>query len=83
MGAGPAPGELPDDPQVQANGYLAEVDLGDGPPLPMVASPVQFDEQPNQATPGPSTASTPRRCSSSWVSSWDEIVALKQRGAIL
>ena len=38
--------ELHDDPQVVANGYLAEVDRGDGVRFKLVASPVQFDEQP-------------------------------------
>lgn len=38
--------ELHDDPQVVENGYLARVDRGDGLPFELVASPVQFDEQP-------------------------------------
>jgi crotonobetainyl-CoA:carnitine CoA-transferase CaiB-like acyl-CoA transferase len=38
--------ELHDDPQVVENGYLREVDRGDGIKFKLVASPVQFDEQP-------------------------------------
>lgn len=38
--------ELHEDPQVVENGYLAEVDRGDGIPFKLVASPVQFDEKP-------------------------------------
>jgi len=38
--------ELHDDPQVVENGYLREVDRGDGVRFKLVASPVQFDEQP-------------------------------------
>ena len=44
------PYELPDDAQVKANRYIADVDLGDGTTVPMVASPVQFDGQPNRPT---------------------------------
>jgi crotonobetainyl-CoA:carnitine CoA-transferase CaiB-like acyl-CoA transferase len=39
VGAGPASVRAPDDPQVEANRYLADVDLGDGTTVPMVASP--------------------------------------------
>jgi crotonobetainyl-CoA:carnitine CoA-transferase CaiB-like acyl-CoA transferase len=45
------PAELPDDPQVDVNGYLGQADLGDGGSLPMVTSPMQFD----------GTATPPRR----------------------
>jgi len=39
--------ELLDDPQVQANGYIREVDPGDGnPPYRLPAVPVQFDGEP-------------------------------------
>lgn len=38
--------ELYDDPQVQANGYLADVESADGVPFKLVANPVHFDEQP-------------------------------------
>ncbi len=38
--------ELHEDPQVLENGYLREVDRGDGVKFKLVASPVQFDEQP-------------------------------------
>ena len=39
------PGELYDDPQAIANGYLSEVDLPGGGTCQLVAAPVQFDEQ--------------------------------------
>ncbi|MCX7863419.1 MAG: CoA transferase [Novosphingobium sp.] len=42
-------GELKDDEQVQANGYLQYVDYGDGTTIPMVSVPVLFD---GQALPG-------------------------------
>jgi len=39
-------GELKDDPQVGANGYMQVVDYGDGRSLKMVSSPLQFDGAP-------------------------------------
>jgi len=35
-------------PQVQANGYLPSIDLGNGVGLPVVAVPLQFDERASQ-----------------------------------
>jgi crotonobetainyl-CoA:carnitine CoA-transferase CaiB-like acyl-CoA transferase len=46
-------GELKDDPQVQANGYLQPVDYGDGRELRMVSVPMQFDGAPLAARPAP------------------------------
>lgn len=39
-------GELHDDEQARANGYLIDVDHGSGRTLSLVAAPVQFDETP-------------------------------------
>jgi crotonobetainyl-CoA:carnitine CoA-transferase CaiB-like acyl-CoA transferase len=39
-------GELKDDPQVAANGYMQNVDYGDGRALDMVSAPLQFDGAP-------------------------------------
>jgi crotonobetainyl-CoA:carnitine CoA-transferase CaiB-like acyl-CoA transferase len=36
-------GELKDDVQVQANGYIQRVDYGDGTTIPLVSVPMQFD----------------------------------------
>ncbi len=38
--------ELYDDPQVLANGYLADVVPSDGSTFQLVTNPVQFDERP-------------------------------------
>ncbi len=57
-------GELHDDVQVVANGYLPTVPADDGSPVALVANPVQFDETPPELRRAPSTGSTPRRCSS-------------------
>jgi hypothetical protein len=47
------PLELHDDPQVLANGYIADVDVGNGVSLPLVTSPVQFDERPGRPARAP------------------------------
>jgi crotonobetainyl-CoA:carnitine CoA-transferase CaiB-like acyl-CoA transferase len=46
-------GELKDDPQVTANGYMQIVDYGDGRSLKMVSTPMQFDGEPLPARPAP------------------------------
>jgi crotonobetainyl-CoA:carnitine CoA-transferase CaiB-like acyl-CoA transferase len=46
-------GELKDDRQVIANGYLQPVDYGDGRTLHMVSVPMQFDGAPLPAHPAP------------------------------
>ena len=60
--------ELPDDPQVRANGYLAEVDAGEGRVFTLVANPVQFDERSPTLRPAPS-ARPGRHGSRAWSSS--------------
>ncbi len=46
-------GEIANDAQVIANGYLQEVDHGDGRKLKMVSSPIQFDRTTAPALPAP------------------------------
>jgi crotonobetainyl-CoA:carnitine CoA-transferase CaiB-like acyl-CoA transferase len=45
--------DLPNDPQAVANGFVQEVDYGDGTTLPMFANPVQFDRTPPTLSPAP------------------------------
>ena len=45
--------ELFDDPQVIANGYIQDAATSDGTPFKLVASPVQFDDQPTTTSRGP------------------------------
>ena len=45
--------DLAVDPQVQANGFIQEVDYGDGHTLPLVATPIQFDRTPPRLRPAP------------------------------
>jgi crotonobetainyl-CoA:carnitine CoA-transferase CaiB-like acyl-CoA transferase len=46
-------GEMKDDVQAQANGYLKHVDYGDGTQIPMVSVPMLFDRQPLTSTRSP------------------------------
>jgi crotonobetainyl-CoA:carnitine CoA-transferase CaiB-like acyl-CoA transferase len=78
-----APGEVHDDPQVRANGYIAAVDVGTGTMLPMVATPVQFDEQPGRPARAPEPGEHTEAVLVELGLSWDEIGALKERGAVL
>jgi crotonobetainyl-CoA:carnitine CoA-transferase CaiB-like acyl-CoA transferase len=77
------PGEAAIDPQVIANGYIADVEMLDGEVLPMVTSPIQFDEQPNQPTRGPEHGEHTDTVLLEAGLSWDEIMNLKIANAIL
>ena len=75
-------GELPDDPQVEANGYMPEVDRGDGTTFRLVASPVQFDETAPRLRPAPELGQHTEDILLSLGLSWEELAGLKEKGAI-
>jgi crotonobetainyl-CoA:carnitine CoA-transferase CaiB-like acyl-CoA transferase len=77
------PGELHDDPQVRANGYLADVDMGNGRALPMVTAPIQFDGHPGRLSRAPEHGEHTEAVLLELGLSWDDIAALKASGAIL
>jgi crotonobetainyl-CoA:carnitine CoA-transferase CaiB-like acyl-CoA transferase len=77
------PLDVHDDPQVLANGFIAEVEMVNGAHVPMVTSPVQFDEQPNRPRRGPEHGEHTEEVLLEVGLSWDQIGSLKQRGAIL
>jgi crotonobetainyl-CoA:carnitine CoA-transferase CaiB-like acyl-CoA transferase len=76
--------ELYDDPQAIANGYIASVDPGDGAPhFPVVANPVQFDEQPSSVTRAPGAGEHTDAILAELGYDWDRVVDLKVAGAVL
>jgi crotonobetainyl-CoA:carnitine CoA-transferase CaiB-like acyl-CoA transferase len=77
------PRELHDDPQVRANGYVAEVDVGNGVSLPFVTSPIQFDEEPGRPRRAPEHGEDTEAVLLESGLTWAEIGELKRSGAIL
>jgi crotonobetainyl-CoA:carnitine CoA-transferase CaiB-like acyl-CoA transferase len=82
------PAELYDDPQVRANGYVTGVPMGGGGidggvRVPMVTSPVQFDERPGRPTRAPEPGEHTEEVLLELGLTWPAISALKDRGAIL
>jgi crotonobetainyl-CoA:carnitine CoA-transferase CaiB-like acyl-CoA transferase len=74
--------ELGSDPQVLANGYLVDVDNGDGSTFPIVANPVQFDETPPVIRRAPEHAEDTEAVLLDMGIEWERIASLKQSGAI-
>lgn len=76
------PREVHDDPQVQANRFVADVEMANGVRLPMVATPVQFDGRPGEPTRAPEHGEHTESALLGLGLSWEEIADLKDRGAI-
>ena len=70
------------DPQVRANGYLVDVDKGDGSSFPVVTNPVQFDETPPDLRRAPEHAEDTETVLLEMGIEWERIAALKESGAI-
>jgi len=77
------PIELYDDPQVLANGYLPEVELGDGSSCQLVASPVHFDETPARLRHAPECGQDTEQVLLELGLDWDAIADYKKSGAIV
>jgi crotonobetainyl-CoA:carnitine CoA-transferase CaiB-like acyl-CoA transferase len=74
--------EAADDPQVVANAMVVEVDGSDGT-YPLVASPAQFDGVAPSLTRAPEHGEHTEEILLDLGRSWDEILELKRRGAVL
>jgi crotonobetainyl-CoA:carnitine CoA-transferase CaiB-like acyl-CoA transferase len=67
---------------VQANGYLADVEMNNGMSIKLVTSPAQFDEEPHKPTRAPELGEHTETVLLDLGVSWDEISKLKEAGAI-
>jgi crotonobetainyl-CoA:carnitine CoA-transferase CaiB-like acyl-CoA transferase len=74
--------EVTRDPQALANGYLTDVDRGDGTTFTLVASPVQFDETPSPLRPAPELAQHTEEVLLAQGFTWEDLARLKDAGAI-
>lgn len=75
--------EVHNDPQVQENGYLADVATDDGRVFQLVANPVQFDEEPNQLVRAPELGEHTDEVLRGLGFDDDALIQLKVDGAIL
>lgn len=74
--------ELHEDPQALVNGYLPEVDRGDGSRFTLVASPVQFDQSSPPLRPAPDHAQHTEEVLLALGLSWEDLASYKKDGAI-
>jgi len=79
-----SPAEVGVDPQAVANGYLPDVDKGDGRVYRGVASPVRFDQVAVGTLRGaPEHGESTEAVLLELGFDWDEIGALKKSGAVM
>ncbi|HVW34250.1 MAG TPA: CoA transferase [Acidimicrobiia bacterium] len=77
------PAELVHDAQARANGYVQDVDYGDGRRLPMISAPIQFGEQSPALQPAPELGADTELVLLESGYDWDEIAVLKAEQAII
>jgi len=77
-----AEGELHDDAQVVANGYIQDGGKETCPGLRLPASPVAFDEQPPSMRVAPEPGADTEAILQELGRSWEDIAALKAGGAV-
>jgi crotonobetainyl-CoA:carnitine CoA-transferase CaiB-like acyl-CoA transferase len=74
--------DLNEDESARQNGYVQEVDRGDGHVVTMAAPPVQFDESPPSLRAAPEHAAHTEEVLCEIGYDWDSISRLKDSGAI-
>lgn len=74
--------EVGADPQVRANGYVVPVEGSDGTPRELVASPVQFDEEPFDLRRAPEFAEHTEEVLLELGMDWERIAELRGAGGI-
>jgi crotonobetainyl-CoA:carnitine CoA-transferase CaiB-like acyl-CoA transferase len=76
------PVEVHADPQVEANGWTADVEMINGSKLTLVTSPAQFDEQSVTPNRAPELGEHTETALLELGLSWEEVTELKEKGAI-
>jgi crotonobetainyl-CoA:carnitine CoA-transferase CaiB-like acyl-CoA transferase len=76
------PTEVLEDPQVQANGYVADVDYGESGSHKLVVGPAQFEGQPPTLTPAPDLGQHTEEILQEIGRDWDQIMELKIAGVV-
>lgn len=75
-------GEMKDDPQAMANGYLKHIDYGDGTEIPMVGVPMVFDKTPLPSSRSPELGADSDAILGSLGYDEDAIIDLKVQGVV-
>jgi len=77
-----SPLEVHDDPQVAANGFMADVEMVDGSHLRLVTSPAQFNGQTAKPLRAPELGEHTESALLALGLGWDELADLKDRAVI-
>jgi crotonobetainyl-CoA:carnitine CoA-transferase CaiB-like acyl-CoA transferase len=78
-----SPLEVMDDPQVTANGYIVQAEAANGDKHPLVATPVQFDDEPSSTHRAPDFNEHGDAILTDDLGiDWDTVIDLKVKGVV-